>query len=396
MGGKGGHRVVTPIPDQVFGKLALFLGYGSVTLHHFRVDDGHVQAGLDAVVKEDRIEHLASGRWQAEGDVGNAQNRLRVWQGLLDQTHPFDGLRRRTNVVHVARAGGENQRVEYQVFFRDAVLFCQQFVRTLGNFQLAFSGDGLRLVIVVVDAAHHQRGAVCPGQRGHSLEAGLPILQVHRIDDGLALQPLQRFFNDGGVSGVNHYGTLDLLGDQIQELDNVCHLVPVRVLQTNVQHMGSVTYLTAPHFSGFFEGSAADQAAESAAAQHVCAFAHDGRPGVFINHEGLNARNPGLMGFHRCSWGGVLRPLCQQANVLRPRAAATANNIEPAVFQEATNGCGQHFGCLIVFAVLVGQAGVGQAGHREAGKARQGTNVVCHKVRARGAVEPDPQQVAVC
>ena len=179
MCGKGGHRIFAPVPDQVLGKLALFFGYGRVPLHHFRVDYGHVQTGLNAVIQENRVEHFATGRRQAERNVGDAQNRFSVGQGLFNQPNSLNGFGGGTHVVCVARAGREYQRVENDVLFRNAVLFRQQFVRAPGYFQLAFPGNCLGLFLVIVDATHHQRGPVGPGQWGHRLEAGLPVLQVH-------------------------------------------------------------------------------------------------------------------------------------------------------------------------------------------------------------------------
>ena len=54
--------------------------------------DGGVQAGLDAFVQEDRIEHDSSGRVETEGDVGQAERGLHVREEPLDFANRLDGL----------------------------------------------------------------------------------------------------------------------------------------------------------------------------------------------------------------------------------------------------------------------------------------------------------------
>ena len=54
------QRVRVAGEDQVFGQVALFrrdLGEGHDVR---RVDDGQIEPGLDAVIEEDRVEHLAA------------------------------------------------------------------------------------------------------------------------------------------------------------------------------------------------------------------------------------------------------------------------------------------------------------------------------------------------
>ena len=67
-----GQGVGVAVENQVVGQLALLLGDGHVGLDVRRVEDGHVEPGLHAVVKEDGIQNFARGLGQAEGHVGNA------------------------------------------------------------------------------------------------------------------------------------------------------------------------------------------------------------------------------------------------------------------------------------------------------------------------------------
>ena len=85
------------------------------------MDDRQVEPGLDAVVEEDGVEHLARGRVEAERDVGDAEDREDARQLLLDQPDALDRLDRGVGELGVAGRQGEGERVEDQVFGREAV-----------------------------------------------------------------------------------------------------------------------------------------------------------------------------------------------------------------------------------------------------------------------------------
>ena len=395
MGGKGGYRVIAAMPDQVFRQFPFFGRNGGVALHHFRVDDRQIQPGLNAMVEKNRVEHFPPGRRQAKGYIGNAQDGFSVGQGCLNQPHPLNGFGGRTDIVGVAGAGRKNQGVKNQILLRDAVLFGKQGVGAEGDFHLALAGDGLGLVLVVVNAAHYQRRAVSPGQGGDGLETGFPILQVHRVDDGLPLQPFQRLPNDPGVRGIQHNGGFDLFRQQVQKGGDVGQFIPVGVLQAYIEDMGAVANLAAADFGGFLKTAAPNQAAETAAAQHIGALPHNHRAGILVDHQGLNAGYPGFRALHRRPRGRAGHLPGQQADVFRAGAAAAAYHIKPAGFDEPAHGIRQHFRGFVILAILIRQAGVGQASHRKAGQAGQGADVVGHKLRAGGAVKAQPQQIPV-
>jgi hypothetical protein len=86
------ERVVAVAPavvDQVEGDLALLLLDAVHRQDPGRRDDRRVQPGLAGLVQEHRVEDLAGGRGQAEGDVGHAQDGADPRQLRLD---PPDGL----------------------------------------------------------------------------------------------------------------------------------------------------------------------------------------------------------------------------------------------------------------------------------------------------------------
>ena len=93
--------------------------YGVMSL---RVDERHVETGLDAVMQEDRVERGARGRLEAERNVGNSQRRERARQLALDRGDAFDRFERRGEKLGFAGREREGQRVEDQRAGRKAVL----------------------------------------------------------------------------------------------------------------------------------------------------------------------------------------------------------------------------------------------------------------------------------
>ncbi len=126
MGREGRDRVVAAPEDQVLGQPPLLLGDGGVALELLGVDDREVEAGAHAVVEEDGVQDLAPGAREAEGHVRDAEDRLRAREGVLDQAHALHRLRARADVVLVAGADREDERVEDDVLLGDAVLLGQE------------------------------------------------------------------------------------------------------------------------------------------------------------------------------------------------------------------------------------------------------------------------------
>ena len=79
------------VVDQVEADLALLLGDAGQRHDPGRVDDGRVEAGLDALVQEHRVEDVAGGRLEAEGDVGQAERGVDAGQLGLDAPDGLDG-----------------------------------------------------------------------------------------------------------------------------------------------------------------------------------------------------------------------------------------------------------------------------------------------------------------
>jgi len=66
-------RICSPVEDQVLGALPERRIDGLVDRERARVDDAHVHAGADCVVKEDGVDRLANDVVAAEGE-GNVRH----------------------------------------------------------------------------------------------------------------------------------------------------------------------------------------------------------------------------------------------------------------------------------------------------------------------------------
>ena len=88
-----GERVVAvgaPVVDEVEADLLLLLGDPSERRDAGGVDDGGVEPGLLALVQEHRVEGVAGGGVEAEGDVGQPEDGVDAGQVLLDEPDALD------------------------------------------------------------------------------------------------------------------------------------------------------------------------------------------------------------------------------------------------------------------------------------------------------------------
>ena len=96
-----------------------------------------------------------------------------------------------------------------------------------------------------------------------------------------------------------------------------------------------------------------------------------------------------------CSGRFALDHLPDGADVLGRRAAAAADQVEPAVFDEPLQGRGQRRRRLKIGSLFVGQTGVRIAGYAGLCHAVDRPDVVGHELRTGGAVQPDREQIHV-
>ena len=180
------------------------LGDGRKPLDLLRVHNRQVQASLRAVIQKNRVHYFTRTRRQSKRNVGNTEDRPHIRQRLLDQPDTFHRLDRPPDVILISRRAREDQRIENDVLWAQSVLFREQFVRTLCNRQLPLARERLRLQLVLIDAADHNRRAEFVRNRHHSFEFLLAVLQVDGIDDGFALTIRQRQLDRCRIGGINH------------------------------------------------------------------------------------------------------------------------------------------------------------------------------------------------
>ena len=150
-----GFRVA--VEDHVLNRLAQSRLYVVVYLQHLRIDDGHVQAGLYRVIKEDRMHRLADAvvAPECEGKVGYSAGGQGAGEIGLDPPHRLDEIHAETGVFLDSRADGKDVRVEDYVLRRNPGSG-QEAVAALADFDLAVQRDRLSFL---VEGHHDHRSA---------------------------------------------------------------------------------------------------------------------------------------------------------------------------------------------------------------------------------------------
>ena len=138
-----------------------------------------------------------------------------------------------------------------------------------------------------------------------------------------------------------------------------------------------------------------DEAPETAAAQHVGALAHNGGSELIVHQQCVDAGNTGFGGFNSLARWLPGSSFAKQVDVAVDGAAAAADKVDPTRIHESPQRRRHGLGGLVVLSVLVRHSGVWHAGYWKAGNGRQSADVVGHECRTGGAVDSDPQQVAV-
>ena len=317
------------------------------------------------MVEEDGVQDLAAGLGQAEAHVGDPEDRPRLRQLRLDRPDPFDRLDGAADVLLVARAAGKDERIEDDVLRRDPVLLRQERVAAVRDLELALARDAHAVLRIFVDRPDDEGGAVLLRERNHRLESGLAVLQVDRVQDGLALAPLEPELHHLRVGRVEHERNLDHPRGPLQEGVHVGGLVPVRILEADVDDLGAALDLRARDLGGRVELPVGDQALELPAAEDVGALADENGPVVFRDLEGLDARHEDAVVDRRAarlpsrSGGRRERAMCGGVVPQQPPTM-----FSQPLLKEAGQLRRELLRRLRVPSVCVGQAGVGVAGDR--------------------------------
>src|SRR4051812_30149343 len=374
------------------GKRALVLRDRWVALQLLGIDDGEVETRLDAVVKEDGVHHFASGNGEAEAHVADAEHRLAARKLCFDETYGLDGRNRATRVRRVARGAGEDERVEVEVLFRDAVLAGQEVAAAHRDRELVLRLDRLP---ALVDAPDDEGGTETPRERDHACKALLAVLEIDRIDDRLALRVRQRRGDRLLVGRVDHQGRADLLDQHFQEPPQVLHLVPVGLLGGDVDHVRAALHLGPGDLRRIVPLFLRNQVPELLGAEDVGALAYDGWTDLVGDLQRVDPGQRAAPLGGRFARPQARRDLHQLADVRVVRPAAAAEEVQPAVLAEALQRPREHLRRLEIAAVLVGKAGIRDAGDARTQNPRERADVIGHELRTGGAVEAEVQEVEV-
>ena len=177
-----------PVVDHVQRDLALLVRDPGHRDDLGRVHDRRVEAGLDALVEEDRVEHDPGGRVETEGDVGQPQGGLHVGEPPLDLADRLDGLDPVAAGLLLTGGDREGQRVDDDVAGLHAPVDGQVGDQPLGDRDLPVRRTRLALL---VDGQRDDRGTVLDDQLhdlGEPRVGTVAVLVVDRVDHRPAAQ----------------------------------------------------------------------------------------------------------------------------------------------------------------------------------------------------------------
>ena len=391
-------RVLATVQDDVLDPVPQ-LGVDRVVGHQrTRVDDAHVQAGLDGVVQEHRVDRLADGvvAPERERHVRDTAGDVHPGKVLLDPGAGLDEVDPVGRVLLDTGRQREAVRVEDDVLGREADLFGQDPVGAPADLLAALQVVGLTLL---VEGHHDDGGAVLAAQPCLADELLLALLHGDRVDDRLALHVLQARLDDLPLGGVDHHRDAadvrlgrDQLGEPVHRGDAVDHaLVHVDVddLRTDLD------LLQGDRQRGVVV-LGLDQVAEPGGAGDVGALTDVHEQGVVGDVERLQAREPGgHRDLRQLARRLALDDLGDLGDVRRRRSAATTDQVDQAGLGELGDVAGLTLRGLVVLAEGVGQAGVRVAGDVGVRDPRHLGDVGPHLRRAQGAVEAHRDRLRV-
>ena len=212
-----------------------------VVAEHAGVDDAHVHALADGVVKKSRVNRLAYGVVAAEreGDVGNAAGDFGAGEGLFDDARGLEEIDRVVIVLLDASRDGEDVGIENDVFGWEAEALGEKFVGAGADADLFVARGGLALF---VEGHHDGGGAVAHDQLRAAEEFGFAVFEGDGIDDAFALEALEAGFEDGPLRGIDHHGhaaDVGLGGDQVEELHHRGLTLDERFVDIDVDDVGA-------------------------------------------------------------------------------------------------------------------------------------------------------------
>src|SRR5260221_1219855 len=328
------------------------------------IDDAYVHARLDGMVEKRRVHRFAHDVVAAEGkrNVAHAAADFAIRQGGFDEPGRFDEIDRVIVVLLHPGGHGEDVRIEDDVLGRKAGLLGEHFAGACADLDLAL--DGIRLALFV-KSHHHHRGAVAANKPRLFEEFGLAFLEADGVDDRLALDALQARLQDRPLGAVDHDGdarNVRLGGNQVQESGHHLLRIEHAFIHVHVDYLRAAFDLLAGDAQRLFVIAGQDEFGEFRRAGHVGAFADVHEIGFRSDRQGFQAAQARVwLDLGRNARRAVPHRRGNRPDVRRSRAAATADDIQPAVGGELPQ-IGRHdVRRFIETAESIGEARVGIA-----------------------------------
>ena len=178
-----------------------------------------------------------------------------------------------------AGCDGEYVGVENDIVRGHAHCFCQQFVRTGADFDLAVRRISLALLI---EGHDHHRRTIGKAGAGMGEEAILAFLQRDGINDQLALHAFQPGLDHIPFGAVDHHrnaGNVRLGGNEVEEGRHRLHTVKHTLIHVDVDDLRTVLDLLARDLKRSIVVAGLDQRAKARRAGHVGTFTNIDKAG---------------------------------------------------------------------------------------------------------------------
>ncbi|CAB5035566.1 unannotated protein [freshwater metagenome] len=183
------ERVFAAVEDEIIGQGAFLVGDLAVRGDVVGVDHRQVEAGVNAMVEEDRVEYGAGAGGDAERDVRDSKRGLDAGDLSFDPADAFDRLDRRWAPLFVTSRQRESQRVEDQQLRVEAVFVAAKLLKPQRDLDLAL---GCLRHPDLIDRQRDHCRTVLDGHRYDGVELVAAGLKVDRVDDCAARDLVER------------------------------------------------------------------------------------------------------------------------------------------------------------------------------------------------------------
>ena len=360
------------------------------------IDDAHIHAGLNGMIKEHGMHRLAHGvvATEAERQVRHAARHMDMRQIGLDPAGGIDEIDAVIVMLLDPCRHGEHIGVKDDILGRETHLFGQQVIGAGADFDLAILGIGLARLVKGHD--NHRR-AISTAEPRLMQKRLFAFFHADRIDDGFALHALQARLDHlpfGAVDHHRHAGDIGFGRDQVQIVDHRLFAVDQALVHVHVDDLCAVFDLFAGDIDGGGIITGRDQLAELGRTGDVGTLAHIHESDVAGQGKGFQPRQAHQGPLRRDRAGFVIcNGIGNGADMIRRRSTAATHDIDQTVLGEHGDLFGHESGAFIIFAEFIRQARIGIGADQRIGHARQFCQMRAHFRSPQRAVQPDGQRV---